>query len=215
MNEDANFLLTEPAETTAQSAAPAPGDRGAVAGTAQEHVSLEPRDIPWQRSFLSDVALILKNGKSVTPVTVRNFLNLFWYSQRRGRWIVSLIRERLAEFNLITVPDFESTYLDAEIQFQLAPPRQAAASEMGREPIAIPDVSAIEASATLFADPTYRISKLAAANRVPTSVKPDANLTEAVTLMMASDFSQLPVKTSEREVKGMVSWSSIGTRACY
>jgi hypothetical protein len=30
--------------------------------------------------------------------------------------------------------------------------------------------------------------------------------------MLASDFSQLPVMTSEREVKGVISWTSIGTR---
>jgi predicted transcriptional regulator len=30
--------------------------------------------------------------------------------------------------------------------------------------------------------------------------------------MLANDYSQLPVMTSEREVKGMISWASIGTR---
>jgi CBS domain-containing protein len=212
MDENANSLLAGPEEMTAQPAAPAPEDGGQVTEIADERVTLEQRDIPWQRKFLSDIALLLKNGKPVPPSTVRNFLKLFWYSQRRGRWIVSLIRERLAEFELITVPDFESTYLDAEIEFQLAPRRQIATGEVGHEPIAITEVSAIEASAPLFADPTYRISKLAAANRIPTSIRPDATLTEAVTLMMVNDFSQLPVMTSEREVKGMVSWNSIGTR---
>jgi len=30
--------------------------------------------------------------------------------------------------------------------------------------------------------------------------------------MLANDYSQMPVMTSEREVKGMISWTSIGTR---
>jgi predicted transcriptional regulator len=58
----------------------------------------------------------------------------------------------------------------------------------------------------------FRIDKLSAANTAPTSVRPDATLQHAVTIMMANDFSQLPVMTSEREVKGIVSWWSIGSR---
>jgi CBS domain len=44
------------------------------------------------------------------------------------------------------------------------------------------------------------------------SVKPNATLEEAVTLMLARNFSQLPVMTTDREVKGVVSWTSIGAR---
>jgi CBS domain-containing protein len=65
---------------------------------------------------------------------------------------------------------------------------------------------------TVFADPTFRISKLAAANRKPTSIKPNETVEHAITIMLASDFSQLPVMTSARDVKGIVSWSSIGSR---
>lgn len=61
-------------------------------------------------------------------------------------------------------------------------------------------------------DPTYRVSGLAAANKPPLSVKPDAPLSEAVTLMLANRYSQLPVMTTPREVKGVVSWTSVGTR---
>lgn len=62
-------------------------------------------------------------------------------------------------------------------------------------------------------DPSYRVSRLAAANRPPLSVKPDAPLREATTLMLANNYSQLPVMTTEREVKGIVSWTSLGTRS--
>jgi hypothetical protein len=34
----------------------------------------------------------------------------------------------------------------------------------------------------------------------------------AVTLMMARDFSQIPVMTGERDVRGVISWLSIGSR---
>ncbi len=61
-------------------------------------------------------------------------------------------------------------------------------------------------------DPTHRISKLAGANRPPVSVKPDSALSEAVTVMLENDFSQLPVMPNERDVKGVVTWQSIGSR---
>ena len=59
-------------------------------------------------------------------------------------------------------------------------------------------------------DPTYRINILAAANNTPVSIKPNEEIQKAVLLMMAHDYSQLPVMTSEREVKGIISWKSIG-----
>jgi CBS domain-containing protein len=63
-----------------------------------------------------------------------------------------------------------------------------------------------------LSDPTYRISKLAGANNPPMRIPPDSLVEEAVTLMLANDSSQLPVMTSERDVKGIISWTSIGTR---
>jgi CBS domain-containing protein len=148
----------------------------------------------------------------VQPITVRAFLRWFWDSQRRGRWIVTYIRDRLKEFGLKTVPDFESTYLDAEIMFVLAgqPDENTATAPNVLEAAAIADE--IKAAVTTFADPTYRISKLAAANRRPVYVKPDSTLMAATTLMMANDFSQLPVMINDRDVKGAISWDSIGSR---
>ena len=63
-----------------------------------------------------------------------------------------------------------------------------------------------------YADPIYRISKLASATRKPLSVSPDTKLEEAVTHMLTNDFSQLPVMTSGRDVKGIITWTSIGSR---
>jgi len=63
-----------------------------------------------------------------------------------------------------------------------------------------------------YSDPIYRISKLASSARKPLSVSPDTKLEEAVTHMLTNDFSQLPVMTSERDVKGVITWTSIGSR---
>jgi CBS domain-containing protein len=53
---------------------------------------------------------------------------------------------------------------------------------------------------------------LPAANRKPLCVSPDAEVSEAITLMLQQDYSQLPVTTTEHSVRGMISWRSLGLR---
>jgi CBS domain-containing protein len=160
------------------------------------------------------VARAVRAGEPVPPLTVRAFLHWFWGTQRRGRWIVSYIRQALAGVGLRTVPDFESTYLDAEISFDLVrePDLADAGAVEVSDSITITDHAEVKIVKPTYADPTYRISKLAAANRRPVAVTPDSHLTEAITLMMANDFSQVPVMIGERDVKGVVSWRAIGSR---
>ena len=61
-------------------------------------------------------------------------------------------------------------------------------------------------------DPTYRIGSLPAANRKLITVNQTDALTKAVTLMLLHDFSQLPVMQGEREVKGVITWKTIGAK---
>jgi hypothetical protein len=61
-------------------------------------------------------------------------------------------------------------------------------------------------------DATVRIGQLESARAAPISVKPDTSLREAVTLMMAHDYSQLPIMTTARDVKGLISWKTIGRK---
>jgi CBS domain-containing protein len=61
-------------------------------------------------------------------------------------------------------------------------------------------------------DPTYKIEWLAAANRKPISIKPEEPLNTAVTVMLAQNFSQLPVMRNEYDVRGMISWKGIGSK---
>jgi CBS domain-containing protein len=167
---------------------------------------------PDHNARLRDVARALTAHEPVQPITVRAFLRWFWSTQRRGRWIATYIRARLDEFGLKTVPDFESTYLDGEITFALAGEADQNVANTLEVVESVAMVDDAQTALTTFADPTYRISKLAAANRRPVHVKPDSTLTAATTLMMANDFSQLPVMANERDVKGTVSWTSIGSR---
>ncbi len=61
-------------------------------------------------------------------------------------------------------------------------------------------------------DPTFRIGSLPAANKKLVVVNQQDSLTKAITLMLQHDFSQLPVMQGEREVKGVVTWKSIGSK---
>jgi len=130
-------------------------------------------------------------GKGVTPatVTVRDMLEWFGVS-RRGSNVVRSIRGALERFGLDTIPDFEGAYVDGPIKFVVA------GSDAGQ----------------VTSQATYRIGSLESANRKPVSVSPGSAIAEATTVMMAQDFSQLPVMTSEREVKGVITWRSIGCR---
>src|SRR5690606_16663296 len=147
---------------------------------------------------LADISNDLREGREPQPVTVREFLS-WLHAQSRGWFIVATIRRYLKDARLITDPDLESAYSDSLIRFRLAPALQASALA--------PEGTASEhreaEGGSISAEPTYRISKLAAANTRPLSVAPTAELKEAVTLMMANDFSQLPVMVGERDVKGM------------
>ena len=138
----------------------------------------------------------IKRGAMATPeqVKVREFVGWFGY-QKRVKRVVSQIRNKMEELDLRTVPDFEFAWIDKTISIEFTP-------EAGE---------AAETSEELD-DPTIRIGTLEAANREPTKVNPDDPLCVATTVMHMKDYSQLPVMTTEREVKGIISWKSIGTR---
>ena len=143
--------------------------------------------MPTSRERLEKVAEQIKNGVVPPQCTVRELL--WWFhAERRGDNIVRNIRSSLEHAGLRTSPDFEYAYIDGHVSF----------------------VSAGEKSPV--GDPTYRIGALESANRKPVSVKPDHPLSKATTVMLSQEFSQVPVMTNGRDVKGVVSWESIGSR---
>ena len=91
----------------------------------------------------------------------------------------------------MTEPSFESTWIDGLVTFVRKPAMGVADTPL---------------------DPTFRLGRLDAANKQIVAVQPNDSLEKAVTLMLTNDFSQLPVINGERDVKGMVSWKTIGSR---
>lgn len=167
---------------------------------------------------LQAIAERLRSGTRIEPLTVREFLSWFG-AKRRGVWVVSEILSVLENIGLTTEPDFESTYIDGQIDIRLVKTDTLAPTDTSlRAEVVVGltlEIDPTIPNATSISDPidpTHRISKLAAANNAPVSVHPDASLQEAVTIMLSRGFSQLPSMSSTRKVEGVISWSSIGSR---
>src|SRR5688500_1904794 len=160
--------------------------------------------IPAELAHLAEAAR--KSGAQ--QITARQLLA--WYGfARRGANKVAQIRKDLRKLGLKTEPDFDSVWVDVSIALQSTKdvkpePGKQPKDHLTNEDILVPKPEPAEVA------PSHRISRLKAANTKPVSVKPTDKLETAVTLMMQHDFSQLPVMTSDRDVKGMVSWRSIG-----
>lgn len=164
----------------------------------------------WVPQKLREYADLIKGGAAPEKYVVREFLGWFG-AQRRTYYVVLRIREALRGVGLETDPDFESAYIDAEISIRpVRSPTAADRSSYGTLDAGRSKPLSEGQTAGQYVDPTYRISRLASANHRPLSVPPGAAIGYATTLMIANDYSQLPVMQSDRTVKGMISWRSIG-----
>lgn len=146
---------------------------------------------------LAEIAERVVASNTPQEVSIRTLLGWFGHS-RRFPQVVSEIREALAAVALNTEPDFEYSYLEADVA-------------LVRSETAVPSPLATLATQS-YVDPTFRVGRLPSANQALTFVRNEATLLEATTLMMSMDFSQIPIMQSERDVKGILTWQSIGWR---
>lgn len=166
---------------------------------------------------LKEICTDLDRGRT-RFVPVRDILAWFGAS-RRGYWVVEQIRRAFQVEGLKTNPDFEFVWIDSLVEFVK---ESTLSNNLEQQPISSSEVdkpsSDINAdeidkpSSDINADPAQRISKLSAANRKPLSIRPTALLREAISQMLINNYSQLPVMTNERDVKGIITWESIGSR---
>ena len=149
----------------------------------------------WLKSIADRMHDDVAKGAAPGPerLTVRQLLQRFGY-QRRSDGINSHIRNGLEKFKLRTNQDVTVAWLDSPITIEL-------------------DSDAPGAPKTpRTSDPTHRVAALAAANQSPERVKPESPLREATTIMHMNGYSRLPVMKNERDVSGMITWQSIGSR---
>jgi predicted transcriptional regulator len=136
--------------------------------------------------FKELVKEIQENDKEF-KMTPRELLDAFGCVKRTSGNLVR-IEKFLEENKLKTIPDYTDGWIDGEI---ILKHKKKAKSKKGNDPI-------------------QRIKLLPAANRVPISIPRDAKLSEAITLMMLHNYSQLPVMNSPRNVIGVITWETIG-----
>ncbi len=158
---------------------------------------------------LDQVVAILKEEKAVPPVTIRTFLS--WFDvQRRTRLNVEYIDGELDKANVKTVPNYRETWVDNSITFEFMKASEVESRNSAAKTSSDHGEERLEHGAA--DDPSFKIGKILTEDNAPVSVKPNASLDEATTIMLTQNFSQVPVMTNERDVKGVVSWASIGTR---
>ena len=183
---------------------------GTVAGSfvgVVEVLKRGPYTLLGGTAFLEELALQMQDDRSkgLAPrevaLTVSEFMALFGY-EKRGSWVSGYIRNMLDKAGLKTVPDFGTPWRGAEISIRLDEPN--------------PDDGALSEET----DATLRIGALEAAhinegdNGKLASVPPGDPLNTATTIMQLRDYSQLPVmpNNNKRDVKGIITWQSIGAR---
>lgn len=189
--------------------------------------------------FMSEIhpelAAVIKRVKDneIPTATVRTLLG--WFGQRRrGHSNVARIREVLQNNEIRTEPDFESVWVDAEIQFTSVPAKSgtvaqgssqvggtissgsAGSTNTSGQTVGTSNSSSdsytksVEAPNTPIRESYVKVGHLKAANRAPLRIARDKTINEATTILMLHGYSQLPVMNGERTVLGMLSWRTIG-----
>ena len=167
---------------------------------------------PWVPDELRVAADQVKRNEVPPKITVRQLLQYFGF-QRRGFIKAFTVQEALDAVGIATDPPFLEVWIDAEISFvpKKTEEHPSSGTSGTKQKDSIASEETVEPASDGY-DPTYRIGLLAAANQRIVSVPPDDDLTTAVTRMLNNDYSQLPVMRTERDLKGIISWASIGSR---
>lgn len=174
-------------------------------------------EVEARNRLLSEISETLRGGRTPESISVRELIG--WFDAlRRGTNVNYHIRRSLEQAGLVTMPDFESSHIDGRVQFALPQPAEGQPDgQHEHEQVAPapeppqqqePDPTQFVGGAGV--EPAYRVSRLLDPRLKLITIAPDAPIEEAVTLMLRHDYSQLPVMTNERDVRGVVSWDSIG-----
>ncbi len=156
---------------------------------------------------LQTIAQEVRNTGEPHTVTVRELLR-FFNAERRGHLVVRMIRDGLTEAGVRTEPDFEGEFIGNEIDIVAVSPDESGPPAGREEPPAEEGLG----SGGGIEDPGLTVGQLPTANKPNDLVKisRDKTVAEAATLMLAYDYSQLPVMQNDRDIDGMISWRSIG-----
>lgn len=169
----------------------------------------------WLKEIAAKMNDAIENGTVPIPerLTARELLAKFGSRRRRDR-INNHIRNELEKHGLVSEPDLAVGWIDSTVTISI---NSKPSETTGTHPVSesthrISSLDAANKEPLSVSESTHRISSLDAANKEPLSVHPDKPLSAATTLMLLHDYSQLPVMTNSRTVKGVISWKSIENR---
>ncbi|MGW9030262.1 restriction system modified-DNA reader domain-containing protein [Streptomyces sp. NPDC055722] len=135
------------------------------------------------------------SGQPPVSLSVRALLG-WWGASGRGL-VRDQIEAELSNHGLVTSPHFEQVALETTVQLVRVP------SESASTP---PSAGGGEMRVR---EPGPTVGTIPSAMAGVTSIKPTADLNEAITLMLLNDFSQLPVMAGRHQQTGSVTWKSI------
>ena len=137
-------------------------------------------------------------------MTVRELLSR-WAARMRGYEVDERIVADLENNGLVTSPDFRRVTLDSRVVLR---PVSTPVDESEPSTI-VPSVLTTPADAVDEVDVGLTLGNLPSAMGGLVAVTPQATFEEAITEMALNDFSQLPVMTKGRNLRGAVTWQSI------
>jgi len=145
-----------------------------------------------RQEFIDLVQEIKTTGNS-RKMSIRDFIWLFDYCEKRTSGNVWRINEYLHKEKMIVNPNYQNGWIDEIIELKEKDKAKIKNGDTNNESF----------------DPISRLSVLEATSKTPISVRRDAKLEKAYHLMWQNDFSQLPVMNDERTVLGIINWQSI------
>ena len=144
----------------------------------------------------------IKKSKKRQKISTKQIIYDYGVS-RRGWKVVNNVNALLEKFELQMEPNFETANFYGSVEVFCKPTIQVNGKLKKPKYIdTIPRLNIIKSS---------DLNNSEDKENGLISVKKEATITEAVTIMLQNKFSQLPILVSQREVFGLISWKSIGT----
>ena len=152
-----------------------------------------------RREALAEMRELADAGQPQS-LSVRGLIEL-WGSERRGQRVIDRVLADLENHGLTTEPDFRKVSIDSVVAVVGPPPEDEDEEAESKAPV---DVELNNEASRL--DVGLTLGNLPSASGGVLSVKPGDSIEKAMTEMRLNDYSQLPVMTSTREIKGSVTW---------
>jgi superfamily II DNA or RNA helicase len=156
---------------------------------------------------LKDIRRSIEETES-RKMTVRDLIAL-WGARGRDSSLNSAIEADLANYGLLTDPDFRVVTLEDELVLKLAVQNDAPkVSEDPRQDVTVPEGGNLPSRKIRY-ERGLTIGNLPSAKSSVESVSLNSTFEQAITKMLVFDYSQLAVMPGERSLRGAVTWRSI------